>query len=718
MGDDQASASSLRQRYHAGGTATDDQLSASQLRARHGVVGGTGADKGAGGGINPVIIIGVLVVVVVAVGSLPYGGNAPRWPRAGPRRAMGNVYCCNYSCIGGADCQRPVVPAGSSAALYDEVDPRREEHVIATTGFCSCSTVVCDRDTSEVSSSSSGIRHSRRQEFHTSGGSEAVLSPSSLGAVFKAKHRQSQTMHALRLLNKKRLQGGAWKDDVESLRRLDHPHICKCEDTWEDSLGVYMVLELCNGGNLTDLSSSRERFNETGMAVLMEQMVSAVAHMHENNIVHSDLRPENWLFKDSVISASSELDLNLKMIDFGLASKHGRKGRRSLREYGQTTRISGSTDTTHHHHSRMSTQQSPTHSEAGDMGDMGDATVRLFCVAPEQMLATSQQQSKNIHRLSTVAGEDDSQREHAAESMPEKADCWALGVIAFFMLSGQSPFSLKGSDPATDASFQNARFVFMPTGIWRPVSAEAKHFIALCLQSDPLSRPTAKQLVNLPWMQMARLAGGQGQEDIDATRSRARMTLQDAPLPTAHMILSSFDRMRHFQLIERAAIVATAFKLPSEAVLELWRAFQARDTGGTGMLTLQDLLEVLGQSGVQCTDLVQMVEESGLAQTCYMPFNDFIEDVREFQRNTQDHAIWEVFSLFSKDGSERRVRGSQLVKVLSANQYRQSIAAKFPQASMERIIKDLQDDGDSLLGIDDFKHLVCTSIDPTRRVKA
>ncbi len=68
MGDDQASASSLRQRYHAGGTATDDQLSASQLRARHGVTGGTGADQGSGGGMSPAVIIGVLILAAVVVG--------------------------------------------------------------------------------------------------------------------------------------------------------------------------------------------------------------------------------------------------------------------------------------------------------------------------------------------------------------------------------------------------------------------------------------------------------------------------------------------------------------------------------------------------------------------------------------------------------------------------------------------------------------------------
>lgn len=67
-GDDGASASELRNRFHAGGSMKDDQLSASQLRARHGVQGGTGADQGSAGGMNPMIIVGLLVLVAIVAG--------------------------------------------------------------------------------------------------------------------------------------------------------------------------------------------------------------------------------------------------------------------------------------------------------------------------------------------------------------------------------------------------------------------------------------------------------------------------------------------------------------------------------------------------------------------------------------------------------------------------------------------------------------------------
>eukprot|EP00434_Breviolum_minutum_P025053 symbB.v1.2.022132.t1/scaffold1952.1/size95184/6 len=76
MPDDQASASELRRRYQAGGDK-DDQLSASQLRARHGVQNGT-AGSGGDGGMNPVIIAGVIAVIVaiVFIGMKMSGGSS------------------------------------------------------------------------------------------------------------------------------------------------------------------------------------------------------------------------------------------------------------------------------------------------------------------------------------------------------------------------------------------------------------------------------------------------------------------------------------------------------------------------------------------------------------------------------------------------------------------------------------------------------------------
>ena len=68
MGDSELSASQLRQRYNRGGTASDSELSAAQLRARYGMPSNKNIGKGGGDNTAMMVVAGVVVLAVVAVG--------------------------------------------------------------------------------------------------------------------------------------------------------------------------------------------------------------------------------------------------------------------------------------------------------------------------------------------------------------------------------------------------------------------------------------------------------------------------------------------------------------------------------------------------------------------------------------------------------------------------------------------------------------------------
>merc|ERR1719334_1449185 len=98
---------------------------------------------------------------------------------------------------------------------------------------------------------------------------------------------------------------------------MDHPNIIKLFETFEDHRNIYLVMELCSGGELFDRIIATGHFSEKEAAVLMQQIIRAVYYMHENSICHRDLKPENFLFmtKDPIESNY------LKIIDFGLSCK-------------------------------------------------------------------------------------------------------------------------------------------------------------------------------------------------------------------------------------------------------------------------------------------------------------------------------------------------------------------------------------------------------------
>ncbi|XP_026318849.1 ribosomal protein S6 kinase 2 beta isoform X2 [Hyposmocoma kahamanoa] len=80
-------------------------------------------------------------------------------------------------------------------------------------------------------------------------------------------------------------------------------------------------------------------------------------------------------------------------------------------------------------------------------------------------------------------------------------DIWSLGVLAYIMLSGRTPFASTGDDTpeAILARIESGK-VELSSGIWRGVSNEAKGCIRRMLQLEPAQRPRAADLLHEPWL--------------------------------------------------------------------------------------------------------------------------------------------------------------------------------------------------------------------------
>lgn len=97
---------------------------------------------------------------------------------------------------------------------------------------------------------------------------------------------------------------------------MDHPNIVRLEEVYESQSEIYLVQELCLGGELFDRLDEQPdyHYTEAECARLVKQMLSAVRYLHSRGIIHRDLKLENFLF------SSTSKDSELKMIDFGLVS--------------------------------------------------------------------------------------------------------------------------------------------------------------------------------------------------------------------------------------------------------------------------------------------------------------------------------------------------------------------------------------------------------------
>lgn len=111
------------------------------------------------------------------------------------------------------------------------------------------------------------------------------------------------------------------REEIFIMCQLDHPNIVRLEEVYESHSEIYLVQELCLGGELFDRLDEQPdyHYTESECARLVKQMLSAVRYLHSKGIIHRDLKLENFLF------SSKATDSELKMIDFGL-SKHFRFG--------------------------------------------------------------------------------------------------------------------------------------------------------------------------------------------------------------------------------------------------------------------------------------------------------------------------------------------------------------------------------------------------------
>jgi calcium-dependent protein kinase len=100
-------------------------------------------------------------------------------------------------------------------------------------------------------------------------------------------------------------------EELDNLKKLDHPYIVKLLEAFEDDEALHLVMECCSDGDLFEKVNSNKRLTESQSKALIKKILLAVNYLHMNSIVHRDLKPENFLFQGSEI----------KMIDFGYSTK-------------------------------------------------------------------------------------------------------------------------------------------------------------------------------------------------------------------------------------------------------------------------------------------------------------------------------------------------------------------------------------------------------------
>jgi len=114
---------------------------------------------------------------------------------------------------------------------------------------------------------------------------------------------------------------GRVREEFAVLKKLDHPHVVRIFDDFEDETCFCLVMEPCRGGDLQDAIkhpwTSDPRQWEAWVAKAMQHTLSAIAYCHSRGVIHKDLKPENIMMGSE--KGAPLQDLHIVVVDFGLA---------------------------------------------------------------------------------------------------------------------------------------------------------------------------------------------------------------------------------------------------------------------------------------------------------------------------------------------------------------------------------------------------------------
>lgn len=155
------------------------------------------------------------------------------------------------------------------------------------------------------------------------------LGEGGMGAVYQAKDTRSNDIVALKVLPRSRARDTTFlqrfEDEANAAFELDHKNIVRGLDFAHADGYHFLVMEYVEGQDIYNLLEQKGRFNEKETITILEQVASALDHIHGERLVHRDIKPENIIVK---------ADGTAKLADMGLAVDKEAQGRRRITKAG------------------------------------------------------------------------------------------------------------------------------------------------------------------------------------------------------------------------------------------------------------------------------------------------------------------------------------------------------------------------------------------------
>ena len=147
-----------------------------------------------------------------------------------------------------------------------------------------------------------------------------LLGKGSFGSVYEAENIIFRNRVAMKIINKSDndMDEKEILNEIDILKKLSHPNIVKIFEFYITKAHYYIVTEYCKDGEL--FSYIKNKYSERQLAVLFYQIFSGLWYLHDNKILHRDIKLENIMISGKEKDHSTDEELFwIKIIDFGTA---------------------------------------------------------------------------------------------------------------------------------------------------------------------------------------------------------------------------------------------------------------------------------------------------------------------------------------------------------------------------------------------------------------
>ncbi|EAK88852.1 calcium/calmodulin dependent protein kinase with a kinas domain and 4 calmodulin-like EF hands [Cryptosporidium parvum Iowa II] len=497
------------------------------------------------------------------------------------------------------------------------------------------------------------------------------------GSVKSGTNRLTGCIRAIKTIPLTRVEAlDNFMKEINILKNLDHPNIVKLYETYQDKENIYLVMELCSGGELFDRIISQGSFDEIYAANLMKQVLSTICYCHDHGIVHRDLKPENFLFLNKNYNAP------LKIIDFGLAARVNNEDtslntRAGTPYYVAPEVLQGKYD------------------KQCDMWSLGVILYILLCGYPP---FHGSNDSIILHKVQkgvyAFKEEDWKHVSFLAIDLIRKLLTYNPSERITARDALNHPWITRFADDILFLSPRNYFYSndgFMKTGIVSSdyIDSSINNLKALECQQKPRN-------CNL----MGSRRNGYIKGGLRYCRSKRRSISSSSGLN----LLSNFRAFHKYNRFMKVALTVIAQQMTESQISNLKEAFILLDANCDGTLTPQEIITGLKNSGITelPSDLLAILNDIDSDGSGSIDYTEFIAATLDSKQYSKEQVCWAAFKVFDQDGNGK-ITANELLNVFSYNSEQGSAGINDKALSdVKNMIKEVDVDGDGEIDFQEF----------------